>query len=80
MSGVSNFKSVGDYIVADVPQAAFKVNQGMKSEIGQYVFGTGFSAWPRDLPQVEVRTNYIFFYDSSHIPHLNEISKEKWWG
>ena len=37
------------------------------------VIGDGFPSWPRDHPNVEVRDNITFFYDSSHKPHFEKM-------
>lgn len=68
-SAVPSFSRVGNFVVENFPLAQFKMNQVL-SVLKEYgTFGTGFPTWPRDHPNVEVNSNYTFFYDSSHIPH-----------
>ena len=63
------FKQVGNYVVTDLKLAEFKVNMALRSLVGYKVFGSGYPVWPRDLPSIWIKDDYILIYDSSHIPH-----------
>lgn len=67
--GIPTFKQTGSYIVTDLRQAEFKVNMALKSLVGYRVFGSGYPIWPRDLPSVWIKDDYMMIYDASHIPH-----------
>jgi hypothetical protein len=73
VTGTPTFRPVGSYVVTNVLLAQFKVNEILKSFNGHRVLGDGFPSWPRDFPNAEVRKGYAFFYDSSHIPHQENL-------
>lgn len=68
-TGTPTFKTAGEYVVTNFLLAQFKINEVLKSLTAHKVIGDGFQAWPRDHPNVDVRSNYTLFYDSSHVPH-----------
>lgn len=67
--GLPTFKPVGSYVITDLKLAEFKLNMALRSLVGYRVFGSGYPVWPRDLPSIWIKDDYILLYDSSHIPH-----------
>ena len=57
---------VGNFFVNNKDLFLFKAQKVFRRLIGSPVFGNGFPTIARDLPRVEVRDEYIVYFDSSH--------------
>lgn len=65
--GLSTFKSVGSYVITNLKLADFKLNVALRLLTGYRVFGSGFPVWPRPLPKVWIKENYVLLYDGSSV-------------
>lgn len=61
------FNPVGNYFVNNIDLAFYRATKILKKVVGTQTFGTGFPTVVRELPKTRVDTNWVFYYDSSHI-------------
>lgn len=62
-----SFEPVGNYYVNNIDLASYRATKVLNKIVGSQTFGTGFPTVARESPKARVDTNWIFYYDSSHI-------------
>lgn len=68
-----SFEPVGNFYVTNFQLAQYRAEKVLSKVVGTKTFGSGFPTIAREFPKTRVNTNWVFYFDNSHIGTIPDI-------